>query len=73
MGRAMFSKSLFQFPIDGWGCVPSLFDLRPNYGGGSEDNGDLLQMSHAFTAVLSAPNCVAGQCQHTPVPVTPGH
>ena len=26
------------------GCVPSLlFDLRPNYGGGNEDNGDLLQ------------------------------
>ena len=25
-------------------CVPSLlFDLRPNYGGGNEDNGDLLQ------------------------------
>ena len=22
---------------------PSLFDLRPNYGGGNEDNGDLLQ------------------------------
>ena len=29
---------------DGWGCVPSLlFDLRPNYGGGSEDNGYILQ------------------------------
>ena len=27
-----------------WGCVPSLlFDLRPNCGGGNEDNGDLLQ------------------------------
>ena len=26
-----------------WGCVPSLlFDLGPNYGGGNEDNGDLL-------------------------------
>ena len=44
MGRAMLSKSLIQFPVDGWGCVPSLlFDLRPNYGGGNEDNGDLLQ------------------------------
>ena len=30
-GRAMLSKSLIQFSIDGWGCVPSLlFDLRPN-------------------------------------------
>ena len=35
----MLSKSLIQFSIDGWGCVPSLlFDLRPNYGGGNEDN-----------------------------------
>ena len=23
MGRAMFSKSLIQFSVDGWGCVPS--------------------------------------------------
>ena len=44
MGGAMLSKSLIQFSVDGWGCVPSLlFDLRPNYGGGNEDNGDLLQ------------------------------
>ena len=40
----MLRKSLIQFSVDGWGCVPSLlFDLRPNYGGGNEDNGDLLQ------------------------------
>ena len=40
----MFSKSLIKFSVDGWGCVPSLLiDLRPNYSGGSEDNGDLLQ------------------------------
>ena len=44
MGGAMLSKSLIQFSVDGWSCVPSLwFDLRPNYGGGHEDNGDLLQ------------------------------
>ena len=44
IGRAMLSKSLIQFSVDGWGCVPSLlFDLRPNYGGSNEDNGDLLQ------------------------------
>ena len=43
MGGAMLSKSLIQFSVDGQGCVPSLlFDLRPNYGGGNEDNGDLL-------------------------------
>ena len=34
MGGAMLSKSLIQFSVDGWDCVPSLsFDLRPNYGG----------------------------------------
>ena len=38
MGGAMLSKSLIQFSVDGWGCVPSLlFDLRPNYGGCNED------------------------------------
>ena len=40
----MLSKSLIQFFVDKWGCVPSLlFDLRPNCGGGNEYNGDLLQ------------------------------
>ena len=44
MGRAILSKSLIQFSVVGQGCVLSLlFDLRPNYGGGNEDNGDLLQ------------------------------
>ena len=44
MGRAMLSKSLIQFSVDGRGCVPStLFDMMPNYRGGNEDNGDLLQ------------------------------
>ena len=46
MGRAKLSKSLIQFSVDGWGCVPSLLlDLRPNYGGGSEDNGNFVQFS----------------------------
>ena len=41
MGGAMLSKSLIQLSVDGRGCVPSLlFDLRPNHGGGNEDNGD---------------------------------
>ena len=39
----MLSISLIQFSVDGQGCVPLLFDLKPNYGGGNEDNGDLLQ------------------------------
>ena len=44
MDGAILSKSLIQFSVNGWGCVPSLlFDLRPNYGGGNEDNSDLRQ------------------------------
>ena len=44
MGQDMLSISLIQFYVDRWGCVPSLlFDLRPNYGRGYEDNGDHLQ------------------------------
>ena len=40
----MLSKSLIQFPVHVQGCVPSLlFDLRPNYHGGNEDNDHLLQ------------------------------
>ena len=53
MGGAMLSKSLIQFSVEGQGCVPSLlFDLRPNYGGGNEGNGDLLQTvpcMHCYT------------------------
>ena len=39
----MLSKSLIQFSVVGGAVFPLLFDLRPNYGGGSEDNGDFLQ------------------------------
>ena len=54
MGRAMLSKSLIQFYLDGEGSVPSLlFDLRPNYGGGNEDNGASLKRSHALLHSVS--------------------
>ena len=48
----MLSKCLIQFSFEGQGYVPSLFDLSPNYGGGNEDNGDLLQKvpcMHCYT------------------------
>ena len=61
MGRAMLSKSLIQFSVEGQGCVPSLlFDLRPNYGEGNEDNGNLLQKVSTRHATLSAPNPATG-------------
>ena len=54
-GRAILSKPLIQFSVEGQGCVPSLlFDLRPNYGGSDEDNGTsfkrfLLKFRHCWT------------------------
>ena len=73
-GAAMLSKSLIQFSVGGWGCVPSLFfDLRPDYGGGNEDNGSLFKRSHVHTATLSAFNPAAGHHQPTPLPETPEH
>ena len=45
-----------------------MFDLRPNYGGGNEDNGDLLHK-----VPCSYPNPAAGYCQATPLLETPGH
>ena len=40
----MLSKALIQFSADGPGSVLSLlFDLRSNYGGGNEENGNLVQ------------------------------
>ena len=60
MGVAMLSKSLIQFSVDGWGSFPSMFELRPNYGGGNEDDGHSFKRCHAGTAALSAPNPAAG-------------
>ena len=52
MHRAMLSKSLIQFSVEGRG----LCSLKPNYGGGNEDMGTFFKRSHACTAILSAPN-----------------
>ena len=64
MGRSMLSKSLIQFSVDGLCCVPSLlFDLRPNYGGGNEDNGDLLQKVPCMHCCTQCPQ----PCSRTPL------
>ena len=74
MGGGMLGESLMQSSDDGWGCVPAqLFDLRPNYGGGNEENGDLLQKvpcTHCLTQCLWP---CRGHCRLTPPPGTPGH
>ena len=53
---AVVHKSLILFFVDRHGCVPSLlFVPRPNYGGGNEDNEELLQKipcKHCHTQYL---------------------
>ena len=72
VGKAMLSKSLIQFSVDGWSYVPSLyFGLRPNYGRG---NGDLLQKDlcqHAGlsrTVAVIVPDPTAGHFRPSPLP-----
>ena len=64
----MLSKSLIQFSVDGQGCVPSLlFDLWPNYGGGNEGNGDLLQNVPCTHCYIQCPqSCSRPPLTHTP-------
>ena len=60
MGGDMLSKSLTQFSVDGWGCVPSLwFGLRLNYGKGNGSNGNLLHTAPR-TVLFSAHDPTAG-------------
>ena len=53
--------------VDGWGCVPSLLlELRPNYGGGNEDNGDLLQKVPCVHCCSQCPQpCIRPMPIHT--------
>ena len=70
----MLSKSLIQYSVDGCGCVPSLlFDLRPNHGGGDNDNGNLLQKAPSTHCCPQCPDPAAGHCPPTPPLETPGH
>ena len=41
---------------------PAIY-MGPNYVGGNEDNGDLLQKIHAWTATLTTPNPAAGHLE----------
>ena len=57
----MLSKSLIQFSVDGWGCVPSLlFDLGPNYVEVMKIMVTSFKRSCVHTAALSAPDPAAG-------------
>ena len=74
MGGDMLRKSLIQFSVDGKGCVPSLlFDLRSNYVGDNEDNGNLLQKVPCKYCCTQCPDPSAGHHWPTPLPETFGH
>ena len=74
MGRAMLSKSLIQFFVDGWSCVPSLlFTWGHTMVEVMKIMVTSFQRSHACSATLSAPSPAAGHHQPTPPLEPPGH
>ena len=74
MGGAMLSKSLIQFSVDGWSCVPSLlFTWGQTVVEVMKIMVTSFRRSHAGTAALSAPSPAAGHRQPTPPLETPGH
>ena len=70
----MLSKSLIQFSVDGWSCVPSLLFI---WGQTMVDVMKImvtsLKRSHACTATVRAPSPAAGHHRPMPSPETPGH
>ena len=74
MGRAMLSKSLIQFSIDGWSCVPyHIFTWGQTMVEAIKIMETSFKRSHACTATFSAPNPAAGHRRPTPLLETPGH
>ena len=74
MGRAMLSKSLIQFSIDGWSCVPyHIFTWGQTMVEVMKIKVTSFKRSHACAATLSVPNPVAGHLWPTPPLETPRH
>ena len=74
MGRAMLSKALIPFSVEGRGCVPSLlFTWAQTMVEAMKIMGASFKRSHAGTATLTAPNPAAGRHRPTPPLETPGH
>ena len=73
-GGAMLSKSLIQFSVDEWSCVPSLlFTWGQTMVEVMKITVTSLKRSHACSATLSVPNPAAGHHWPTPPPETLGH
>ena len=61
MGKAMLNKSLIQFSVDGWSCVPSLlFTWDQIMVEVMKIMVTSFKRSHACTTALRAPNPAAG-------------
>ena len=74
MGKAMLSKSLIQFSVDGWSCLPSLlFTWGQTMVEVMKIMVISIKRSHACIATLSAPNLATGHCQPMSLLETPGH
>ena len=70
----MLSKSLIQFSVDGWSCVPSLlFAWDQIVVEVMKIIVTSFKISHVCTATLSASNTAAGHHQLMPPLETPGH
>ena len=70
----MLSKSLTQFSVDWWSCVPSLlFTWGQTMVEVKKIMAVSFKRSHACTPTLSAPNPSAGHHRPTPLLETPGH
>ena len=74
MGGARLSKSLIQFSVDGWSCVPSLlFTWCQTMMEVMKIMGISFKRSRACTATLTALNPAAGHHRPMPLLETPGH
>ena len=70
----MLSKSLIQFSVDWWSCVPSLlFTWGQTMVEVIKIMATSFKISQAYTATLSAPNPAAGHHEPTPLQEMPGH
>ena len=74
MGVAMLSKSLIQFSVDGWSCIPSvLFTWGQTMVEVMKIMATSFKSSHTCIATLSAPNPTAGHHRPRSLLETPGH
>ena len=74
MGRAMLSRSLIQFSVEGRGCVLSLlFTWGQTMMEVMKIMVASLKRPQACTAIVCAPDPAAGRHPPMPLPETPGH